>query len=290
MIELTNTCNAKCPLCPTGSDSLDRNKGFISTSLFAKIMKEIAQLAYKVQLSSWNYGEPFMHPQWFELFSMIPENVNHKTSTNGLVFYKQETIDLLAKSNLNECIVSIDGSTKEFNATYRKGVDLDRIYEGLKYFREKYGQLIHRPKIKIQTVLFPYNKDDLVNIKSRFEGLYDEIYYKLPNFNMTEYNETNEINRQTQLKVIETIPNSCSMFSRSFVINWNGDCNPCCHDYQGHVIIGNANSQTINEIFNSDKSREFYARIITNRKQNDICKVCPIDRRTNLIKHNIINY
>jgi radical SAM protein with 4Fe4S-binding SPASM domain len=289
MIELTNTCNAKCPLCPTGSDSLDRKKGFISNELFKKIMNEMRDLNYKVQLLSFNYGEPFMHPKWFELFSFVPNNVYHKTSTNGVVFYKEENIDLLAKSNLNECIVSIDGSTKELNATYRKGVDLDKIYEGLKYFKEKYAQLISRPKIRIQTVLFPYNTDDLQNIKNKFKGLYDEIYYKLPNFNMTEYTETEQINKLTQQKVTDEIPNRCSIFSGSFVINWNGECNPCCHDYQGQIIIGNANNQTINEIFNSDKSKEFYQKILINRKQNDICRVCPIDRRT-LSRNNVINY
>lgn len=289
MIELTNTCNAKCPLCPTGSDSLDRKKGFISSELFQKIMNEMGELNYKMHLLSFNYGEPFMHPKWFELYSMIPKNVYHKTSTNGFVFYKQEDIDLFARCNLNECVVSIDGSTKELNATYRKGVDLDKIYEGLKYFKEKYGELNSRPKIRIQTVLFSYNTDDLQNIKNKFKGLYDEIYYKLPNFNMTEYTETEQINKLTQQKVIDDIPNCCSTFSSSFVINWNGDCNPCCHDYQGEVIIGNANNKTISEIFYSDESESFYKKILENRKQNKICSVCPIDRRT-VSKNNVIHY
>jgi radical SAM protein with 4Fe4S-binding SPASM domain len=289
MIELTNTCNAKCPLCPTGSDSLERKKGSISIELFRKIMNEVKSLDYNLQIVSFNYGEPFLHPKWFQLYEMIPKNSYHRTSTNGLVFYKQEEIDLLAKSKLNECVVSIDGSTKELNAKYRKGVDLDKIYDGLKYFFEKYKNIQSRPKIKIQTVLFSYNSDDLTNIKNKFLGLYDNIYYKLPNFNMVEFNETNEINKQTQQKVIEAIPNSCSIFSGSFVINWNGECNPCCHDYQGQILIGDANKQTINEIFNSKESNDFFAQILRDRKQNNICKVCPIDRRI-LSRNNVINY
>jgi len=116
-----------------------------------------------------------------------------------------------------------------------------------------------------------------------------EIYYKLPNFNMTEYTETEQINKLTQQKVIDDVPNCCSTFSSSFVINWNGDCNPCCHDYQGEVIIGNANNQTISEIFYSDESELFYKKILENRKQNKICSVCPIDRRT-VSKNNVIHY
>lgn len=289
MIELTNICNAKCPLCPTGSNSLERNKGFISIELFAKIMKEVEELNHKFFIYSFNYGEPFMHPKWFNLFKLIPSNVYHKTSTNGLVFYKENDIDLLLNSNLNELIISIDGSTKEKNSIYRKGVDLDKIYDGLKYFFKNEKNVKIRPKIKIQTVLLPYNINDLENIKNKFQGLYDEIYYKFPNFNMTEFTETSEINKSSQQKITDEVPNCCSTFSSSFVINYNGECNPCCHDYQGEVIIGNANNQSITEIFNSESSIEFYRKIKENRKQNKICSVCPIDRRI-ISNKNVINY
>lgn len=289
MIELTNTCNAKCPLCPTGAGSLGRDKGFISKKLFHKIMNEVRDLNHKLHLTSFNYGEPFLHPQWFDLYDMIPNNVFHKTSTNGFVFYRQDEIDMLAKSRLNECVVSIDGSTNELNSVYRVGVDLDKIHQGLNYFFKKYGKQANRPKIKIQTILFPYNRNDLNNIKSKFTNLYDEIYFKLPNFNMTTFKETQDINMQTKQSVTEHIPNCCSIFAKSFVINWNGECNPCCHDYRGEVIIGDVNNQTITEVFNSKKSNDFYENIILNRHKNDICRVCPVDRRT-MSKNNIITY
>jgi len=280
MVEMTNTCNARCPLCPTGAEKLDRDKGFISVELFKKIVTEVNGFETPFQFISYNYGEPFLHPKWFELYSELDEKIYHRTSTNGYVFYKKENIDKLAHSRLSECIVSIDGSTNELNSKYRKNVDFDKVYEGLQYFFNEYGNKQNRPKILIQTVLLPFNKDDLQNIKLKFEGCFDKIYYKHANFNMTEFKENEDINRNTEQKITDLIPNSCSIFASSLVINWNGVCNPCCHDYNGSVVLGDANRQSIKEIFNSSESNNFYDQIISDRSKNKICSTCPIDRRT----------
>ena len=37
-IEPTNICNAKCPLCPTGSGKLKRKKGMMGFNTFKKIL------------------------------------------------------------------------------------------------------------------------------------------------------------------------------------------------------------------------------------------------------------
>jgi radical SAM protein with 4Fe4S-binding SPASM domain len=288
-IELTNKCNAACPLCPTGADTLERDKGYISLELFRKITDEITGLGRDFRVTSYNYGEPFLHPKWFDLFEMLRSpRIFHKTSTNGLVFYKPESVDKLAHSHLHECILSIDGPTKELNAIYRKNVDLDKIYSGLHTYMAKYRNKPDRPKIIIQTVLFPFNKDELQNIKNKFALISDGMYYKHPNFGMTEYIDNREINTSTSQQVVERTPSSCSIFSSSFVVNWNGQCNPCCHDYKGKNIIGDANTQTLQEIFTSHPAQRF-ANGIREGRTNEICRNCPVDRRKNHV-NNIYPY
>ena len=58
-IEPTNTCNLKCPLCPTGSGKMKRRKGFLSFENFKKIIDEIGDYIYYLTLT--NYGEPFLN-------------------------------------------------------------------------------------------------------------------------------------------------------------------------------------------------------------------------------------
>ena len=49
MIEPTDVCNLKCPLCPSGNGKLKRAKGFMDFSLFKKIIDEIITTNEKLQ-------------------------------------------------------------------------------------------------------------------------------------------------------------------------------------------------------------------------------------------------
>lgn len=41
MFELTNYCNLKCPVCPVGTNTLNRPPMAMSTELFERLMKEV---------------------------------------------------------------------------------------------------------------------------------------------------------------------------------------------------------------------------------------------------------
>jgi MoaA/NifB/PqqE/SkfB family radical SAM enzyme len=61
MIEPTNFCNLKCPLCPTGNDSLTAPKGYMDFEDYKKIIDEMGD--YLLNVTLWNFGEPFLHKQ-----------------------------------------------------------------------------------------------------------------------------------------------------------------------------------------------------------------------------------
>jgi MoaA/NifB/PqqE/SkfB family radical SAM enzyme len=42
MIETTNYCNVRCPLCPTGLGTLQRPKGFMDEKLYYSIIDQFA--------------------------------------------------------------------------------------------------------------------------------------------------------------------------------------------------------------------------------------------------------
>jgi MoaA/NifB/PqqE/SkfB family radical SAM enzyme len=60
MIEPTNECNLRCPLCPTGAGTLRRPKGFMALELYRSILAELDGALERLML--YNYGEPFLHP------------------------------------------------------------------------------------------------------------------------------------------------------------------------------------------------------------------------------------
>lgn len=56
IIDATNHCNLKCPLCLTGSGLSSREKGFANLDLYKTIVDQIEKYALHIFLYNW--GEP----------------------------------------------------------------------------------------------------------------------------------------------------------------------------------------------------------------------------------------
>jgi hypothetical protein len=83
-IDPTNTCNLRCPLCPTGLGILGRERGRMKVADFQRVVDEIAPFCYLLELYNW--GEPFLHPGIFDMISYahqrkilvrLSSNLNH---------------------------------------------------------------------------------------------------------------------------------------------------------------------------------------------------------------------
>lgn len=121
--EPTNTCNAKCPLCPTGAEQLSRPKVFLDFDLYKRIVDEVRHQTIRF----WNYGEPFLHPDIFAMFRYAADRgAITYVSTNGFVFYKPENIQRLLDSGLPSLMVAIDGVDAATFNQYCVGVDFEQ--------------------------------------------------------------------------------------------------------------------------------------------------------------------
>lgn len=82
--EPTNTCNAKCPLCPTGSGQLSCSPACLDIGFYKRVIDEVQPRT----VHFWNDGEPFLHPHIFEMFRYAADcGAVTYASTNGFVFY-----------------------------------------------------------------------------------------------------------------------------------------------------------------------------------------------------------
>ena len=64
-VELTNCCNIRCNMCPVGSGTMKRPKGFMSEEVFTRIVENIKK--YPIQgIRFIRWGEPMLHPNFFD--------------------------------------------------------------------------------------------------------------------------------------------------------------------------------------------------------------------------------
>src|SRR5512134_1782587 len=59
VIDTSNICQLRCPLCSTGSGRSQRQKGYMSFDVYTRIIDELAPFAMHVYLHNW--GEPLLH-------------------------------------------------------------------------------------------------------------------------------------------------------------------------------------------------------------------------------------
>lgn len=87
-IEITNRCNLRCAMCPTGRGELTRKKGRMEGNLFVKILQEIEP--YKTPLRFIGWGEPTSVP-YLCLFIAVAKRMGIKChlNTNGHLITKE---------------------------------------------------------------------------------------------------------------------------------------------------------------------------------------------------------
>ena len=268
MIEPTNACNARCPLCPTGAGQISRPAKMMALDVFKRLVDEIYPYVHSLNL--WNLGEPFLNRQAFEMIRYAQEHsVRVKVSTNGWVLYQPENIGQLIDSRLDHLIVSLDGATAETFNQYRVGVDFERVMTGLRLLRdEKTRRHVTHPVVEWQFIVMRHNEHEIEEARQPgargWRDLQPENRRRAGQRPITfrtffaEQQGTDPLCPEKGWHVRVTVErkNDCYLLWHSLVVNADGQVIPCCWDYYDELPLGNANQQTIRQIWNGPQMQD----------------------------------
>lgn len=187
-IELTDKCQAQCPMCPRNihggkTRSFIRN-GDISIDQF----KEWFPRDFLAQLENFyscgNYGDPAFATDCLEIFSYVREcnpTTRLAIHTNGGM-RNTEWWAKLAKQGV-EVIFAVDGF-KGKHELYRKNTKFDKVIENLKAFIAAGG------KAKVDSLVFAHNEYEVSELEKFLLGLGVESVKFISTtrfYEMTEY-------------------------------------------------------------------------------------------------------
>ena len=283
IIETTNICNLRCPVCPTTID-MSRSRGFMDFKLFKNIIDEFEGLEKKPEIAMNFSGEPTLHKDIYEFVSYASSK-GHRPylSTNVTAMNKNNSYKLI-KSGLSDIHLCIDGFSNKSHDTYRIGSKFEIIKRNIEIFLNAKKELnSSNPNVCIQTLLTSLSeneKDDMVewaktigansiDFKSFNLGSFtskeikDKYNYLLPSDDKFKRHKNNKF------KKICTIP------YHQVVVYWNGDLGLCCTDFDKKVKMPNIRKtgsllKTLfsNEVINIRKNGL--------NKKYDICSSCSI--------------
>ncbi|MFO7895538.1 MAG: radical SAM/SPASM domain-containing protein [Candidatus Cloacimonadales bacterium] len=282
MIETTNICNLKCPLCPSGNGTLQRAKGYMEYSTFTKIIDEIKGKSFMVIL--WNQGEPFLNKEFLKMVKYASEaGLFTLVSTNANLLPQAEEI---VKSGLDSMIVSFDGTTQETYNKYRVNGNLEILQaniEKLVAAKKKLGS--KTPLIRQQFLVMKHNEHEIEAMKILAKKLQvDQLEFKTAQIyqksDVAEFLPENPRYRRYKVSANDNfelkfgIKNRCSRLWTKPVINWNGEVAVCCFDKDIKFQVGNILQQPFSRIWKNQAYQKMRRNVLQQREKIEICRNC----------------
>ncbi len=279
-IEISSICNLHCPMCYTITKEFKKKvkATLMRFELFVKIIDEIANRVPAIRLSL--RGEPLLHERILDCIRYSKSKGIKEVSmlTNGSKL-NPEMSQSLVEAGLDWLTISIDGINEiyerirkplRFSDTLQKLKDLQIIKNKLK---------THKPVVKVQGI-WPA-------IRNNPSDYYNTL---APYTDLIAYNPL--IDYLSNDKEIVYVDNFvCPQQYQRLVIGADGLAMMCSNDEENTVIIGNANTETIYQIWHSEnlnKIREIQQKT-GGFKEIPVCKKCYLPRATDDHEFGIVN-
>lgn len=276
-IDPSSKCNFKCKFCPVSKDTDGENiRNVMDFQLFKKIIDGLTCFNNKIKtIKLWKDGEPLLNKYIWKMIKYSKEkDVAEKIElTTNAYLLNEELSDKLIESGLDKIIISIEGlSEEDYLINSGVKVNFDRLINNIKYFYHNRKKCVVHIKI-IDIDLTQDRKEKFFNM---FSSISDEMFIEKaipcwPEFeDESIHNDAlNVWGSSIEKKEICTIP------LYSLVVNSNGKVSMCCNDWQQKIIVGDVNKQNIEEIWNSDKVKDFQILQLSKKRKTIItCSKC----------------
>jgi radical SAM protein with 4Fe4S-binding SPASM domain len=286
MVEPTNACNLRCPLCPSGAGTLTRPRGQMGLEAFTQIIDEVGETLCLIIL--WNQGEPLLHKSFVEMVRYAKRyKIPVMTSTNGHPLSWDSVAEAVVASGIDEVIVALDGVRQETYEVYRQGGKVDVVIEGIRRLTAAKRHLGSRkPTVNLQFIVMRHNQGEIeemrqlakdlgvdkLTMKSVQVGTVEEATTFLPDD--PHYRRYDFSGDHLRTKGGDRF--LCSRLWRGTVINWDGTVSPCCFDKDGEHVLGEVGQDGggLRSIWKSGRYRTFRDRVLKGRNRIGMCRNC----------------
>lgn len=271
-IELASICNLKCPMCYTISAEFKTkvNAKLMDFELFTRIVDECAAGGvYSIRLSF--RGESFLHKRILDCVRYAKQKGIKEVSTltNGLRLDEQMFEEMM-NAGIDWITISFDGLGETYEQI-RRPAKYERAIEKIaNYAKIKAAAGRVKPVIKIQSILPAIEADS--------QAFYDVF---APITDMVSANPLIDFHQSKKdMPKIENF--SCPQIYQRLVVGADGLCMMCANDEEGRIIVGDANTQSIHEIWHGEEMTRVRGihRRCAGTRELDACAECYLPLET----------
>lgn len=284
-VDPSDKCNLLCKFCPTGDHNLmrstpGRNHGPMSFELFKKIVNDICGFESPIKvLRMYKEGEPLSNPHFADMVryakqSGCSERID--TTTNAVLLTKEKGLEIIS-AGLDRINISIYGMAleqyKEFSG---RAVDFERLVGNVQHFFENSrGKCEVIVKVNGDVI----SKEDEARFYTTFGEIADGVSVEhimscWPEFDLETHGV--QANREFGIygQAIKEV-RVCPYIFYSFSVNSDGTVSACFIDWERKLLVGDANTESIVDIWNGASLREHQAMMLRGeRKTHPTCGNC----------------
>ncbi|MBQ3396363.1 MAG: SPASM domain-containing protein [Synergistaceae bacterium] len=236
-IETVNRCNGICPFCPVNVNQPQRPYAKMTEKLFRKIVDELAEMNYKMGVSLFSNNEPFLDERIIDFHRYANEKLPEA------IFWLYTNGTLLTFEKFIEIMPFLDlliidnyNDKKEINSP-----ELQRIYD----YIQKHHEFDERVK----------------------------FWFRMQNEVLTSRGgqapNKQGMNDRSTLNVL------CILPFVQLIVRPTGEVSLCCNDALGKYTLGNLSTQSIAEVWSSEKYKSIRMDMLANGRKNLLlCKDC----------------
>lgn len=270
-LELSSKCNLSCPMCFTTTDRFKQTvrQQLMEVDLFKRLVDEAAGRVYALRLSL--RGEATLHPEFTSCIRYAKEKgIKEVSFLTNLSTMSQEFFGEILAAGADWMTVSIDG----LNDTYEKirkplrfADTLDKI-KMMHHIKQNLSSI--RPVIKVQS-LWPAIRHNPEEYYDTFAPFVDQVAFNP----LIDY-----LGNDKEVVYMDNF--SCPQIYQRLLVGADGTAIMCTNDEFYAHSVGDANQQTIHEIWHGASLNE--VRAMHQRpcgfKNMDLCRHCFLPRLT----------
>lgn len=276
-IEVSNLCNFRCQMCVSHGGELIKGQShfargmprFVELEFFKSVADQYAALTQdgaKFLMPQYR-GECFLHPQFLDICEHLERiGMPFGFTTNAALLAPERSDQLLALSQFRVICFSIDGATKATFEKIRARGNHDEVHRNITIFLEKAQDRMLAGSL-ITGVNFTLQPDNELEREAIVEQWADRV------FSVTISNLA--VNgRPTRLNFAPKRV-ACPDLTSFMVVLTNGDCVPCCRDYEYRLRMGNLLEQRLADVWSGppyERMRSLHAE--ERWADIDVCDDC----------------
>jgi radical SAM protein with 4Fe4S-binding SPASM domain len=238
-------------------------------NLFTKIIDEISGKVPAIRLSL--RGEPTIHPKFIECIEYAKSKGIQEVSTltNGSTL-SADFFSKMLRAGIDWLTVSVDGLAEVYE-NIRKPLKFSETLRKLQEIKQiKDAAGVHKPVVKIQAI-WPSIKDDPDKFYRTFAPFVDLIAFNP----LIDYLGNDE-------DIVYEDDFSCCQLYQRLVVGADGKVMVCSNDEDESIIIGDANNESIFDIWhgeNLNRMRDIH-KTTDGFKSIPVCTRCYLPRKT----------